>query len=202
MSKIPALLFLDFDGVLNCSESLRRMSRQAEDRKRSGIVKPIPDPSVLAIMDPIDDDKVERVNRILEETGAKVVISSSWRWAYTMRAILQKLVSAGFRGEVVGTTPTVTDYEAERWRLVNGDRRFAVRGLEVLSYLAENVRGPVRVVVLDDCEVPGFEENLVSTTMATGLTDEHVEQAIKILAAPWDAPKGLEDRVKRHLQVH
>ncbi len=60
-------LFLDIDGVLNHQEWYERTW---EKRKKQEVKYP------YCEFDPLC---VERVNRILNETGAKLVISSSWR---------------------------------------------------------------------------------------------------------------------------
>ena len=51
------VIFLDIDGVLNCQSS----------KSRCGVYVGI------------DADKVARLREIVDETGAKIVLSSSWR---------------------------------------------------------------------------------------------------------------------------
>ncbi len=52
------ILFLDFDGVLNCTAYVRR-------HEGSGVV--------------IAPEKMPLIKRIVEKTGAKIVLSTSWR---------------------------------------------------------------------------------------------------------------------------
>jgi HAD domain in Swiss Army Knife RNA repair proteins len=51
------VIFLDIDGVLNCKE--------------------IPNPSKFLYI--VDEKLLRRLERLLKQSGAKVVLSSSWR---------------------------------------------------------------------------------------------------------------------------
>ena len=74
------VIFLDFDGVLNCGTD--------------------PGTGLNPVM-------VARLNRICEATGAHVVVTSAWRRIYRERCQLADiLVAAGFTGMVAGMTPT------------------------------------------------------------------------------------------------
>src|SRR5258707_9628164 len=57
------IIFLDMDGVLNCYDTTDR------------IVFPPWNQTFLGL----DNDKVQLLSKLVQETGAKVIISSSWR---------------------------------------------------------------------------------------------------------------------------
>ena len=59
------IIFLDVDGVLNTSETFRRRRIEYEKTKKWNVE--------------IDLDRVARLKYIINMTGAKVVLSSSWR---------------------------------------------------------------------------------------------------------------------------
>ena len=68
------ILFLDFDGVLNCYDDIGRGP------------------------DPINPAAVARLNVIVARTGARIVITSSWRLRYPLDALRARLAMAGFEG--------------------------------------------------------------------------------------------------------
>src|ERR1035438_5521397 len=91
------VIFLDIDGVLNSKqwyahdaashEGISSFSSERELWERS-----------------IDPNCVQRLNRILQQTGAVVIVSSSWRKKHALSEIVSILESQGFRGEVAGAT--------------------------------------------------------------------------------------------------
>ena len=60
------IVFLDFDGVLNSHAYFNARTEKFEDVGEAG---------------ELDPTAVERLNRIIDATGALVVVSSSWRYA-------------------------------------------------------------------------------------------------------------------------
>lgn len=163
------ILFLDMDGVLN---SHAFMLERAEARKWEPEPGPLPPgfnmkaPEHWVRM--VDKKAVERLNRILDETDAKVVISSSWRHAHPHpTGRMQKILDlCGFKGEVIDETP-----------VMSGPRSF-----EISSWLAAH---PIasRFVILDDgaSAGDGLTKWFVHTDLAHGLQDADVKKAINIL---------------------
>jgi hypothetical protein len=161
-------LFLDMDGVLNSSEFFDRI-RPTRGRAPS----PQTNEYWITMVDPL---AVMRLNRILEGSGAKVVISSSWRY-YRSADDMQRILSAkGFVGDIIGSTP---DFQTE----VRSDFR---RGNEIETWFVKNKHLDVEsFVILDDLSEDSFVgllPNFVKTTWAYGLRDEHVARALKILS--------------------
>ena len=87
------IIFLDIDGVLNHQLFYEKM-RQSETYKE--IEHPDCD---------LDPETIELLNGLLETTGAKVVISSTWRKGTTIEELQAILEKAGFKGEIIGKTP-------------------------------------------------------------------------------------------------
>jgi len=73
------VIFLDIDGVLN---------------KQDGLNGP----------DHIDSNMVLNLNNIINATGAKVVISSTWRCSMSQDQIQDHLNKFGFTGTIIGMT--------------------------------------------------------------------------------------------------
>ena len=87
------VIFLDIDGVLNCQQAYINGSCEYVDGPGFKYQKFYP-PSK------------ELLNKLIEETGAKVVISSSWRKDGLHR--MQEIWKAeGMLGEVIDTTPSL-----------------------------------------------------------------------------------------------
>lgn len=65
---------------------------------------------------------LEEFNQLVVDTGAKVVISSTWR---TDNDIEDYLREAGLKAEIIGKTPVITS-------------RFSLRGNEIHAWIVEN----------------------------------------------------------------
>lgn len=149
------VVFLDFDGVLNSAEFFRR------------------DPGPFDRLDPL---AVARLNTIVRRSGAKVIISSSWRLQRPVEKLSYLLSQLGFLGEIAGYTPDLSSSV----RIADG---CSVRCLEIRSWLERSAEPVTRFVVLDDAELDELAPRLVKTTFGRGLQDEHVDEALDLLSA-------------------
>lgn len=157
MSKIK-LIFVDVDGVFN-SETYYR--KRAED----GDVRPYP-------LSEFDPEAVKQYMRIIQETGAKTVISSSWRHTDGLRSILKNV---GFRGSPLDFE--ITPYLG------------TIRGLEIKKYMEDYLdKHPDEEIgsycIIDDDIDMLYEQkdNFVRTdAFYGGLTKEKADRVIKIL---------------------
>ncbi len=173
------VLFLDCDGVLNCDESFKPT------------FSPITGEKIFAY-DPIDPDKMERLNQIVAATDCVIVISSAWRVKYTVEQFRLMFVQAGF----VHAPEKIFDVTPR-----NHER---IRGEEIADWLGtwafttnESLEG---ICALDDSDLfPNYEDvdyevsarwssylslirnNFVRTTMKDGLQDVHVAECIRRL---------------------
>lgn len=142
------VIFLDFDGVL-CTEATY-VSRPPGE-----------------LYPPFDPACVARFCRLIEATGAKVVLSTAWRSLGAVRCG-EYLRAAGCNPELVGCTPWFRG--AKRWT-------------EIEAWLAWVPTPVTRYAVIDDdddaCPLNG--DCFVQTAMPTGLTDEHVAMAVAVL---------------------
>ncbi len=154
------VIFLDMDGVLNSHPYILRME--------------IAHPNEMDFIEPIC---VERLNRIVEATGAGVVVTSAWRGQYDFQ---KRLDEHGFKGRFLGETPEIS-------------RANRVRGDEILAWLVDH--GPLDgyVILDDDCDMGRLLPRLVKTSLWTGMLDEHVQPAIDMILKPMglkDFPEG------------
>lgn len=167
-------IFLDIDGVLNDSQfRLEGLHRR--------------DYSVL-----IDPKKVALLKKIVEETGASIVLSSSWSKFWEKE---DSVDSAGKR---------INAALAEYGLTVSAkipQIRDATRSQEIEAFL-QNHPYVVNYVILDDND-HGWSRRLrcrwSKTDSAVGLTQETVEQAVAVLRGELiPLPKEtLLERIKR-----
>lgn len=184
------VIFLDIDGVLNgwdLSEYVKYNiwnivpSKKIKDFIRS-----------LSHYTDVDKKRVKRLGKICKKTGAKVVLSSSWRngllnyngtrhYDSDINKLFWNLIDK-YRIEVIDKTPRLrTSYKRED---------------EIKAWLSEHSEVDNFIILDDeDADLQSFiGSRLVKTSHKdykgyiacserkwSGLTNEHVKQAIKIL---------------------
>ena len=160
MQKNKALVFLDFDGVLN-------------DASRSYVGN-------------INRDAVARLNRLVTKGDADVVVSSSWRLTYPLDVLRGMLKSNGFTGRVIDVTPKDLEFLIDGESTTRGHEILA--WLETAGLIQRD--GSVTtclcpVVILDDAEPMGpLDHFLIRTHPCDGLTNENVDGALRQLSRP------------------
>ena len=145
------IIFLDVDGVLNNESWVIRCAEEDNyyPLRENGL----------------EDRALALLAYIVRETGASVVISSSWRRiSAAMQSLLQDL--AKWKIPVVGETP-----------LISGD----IRGNEIQAWLDEHPEVERFVILDDDDDMGDLIPHLVQTTWKNGLQPIHKDAAIHLL---------------------
>lgn len=146
------VIFLDIDGVLNCSETMRK-SRKARGK------------GVGRYSSMIDTGMVHRLNRIISATGAVCVLSSSWRILLKPEQMESVLQEHGFIGKIIDRTGSCGH-----------------RGNEIRDWLLAHPEVEKYIVLDDeDSDMDGQYDHLIKTSWDTGIEDEHVTLAINRL---------------------
>lgn len=158
------VIFLDIDGVLNCSTS---RSFCHDD--------------LCGIIHGIDSDKVKRLAKIVDATGAQIVLSSDWKDGWEKYYTTQKPSHAKYLDSHLYKKGKLTIKD----KTPNTHKGSWFRGSEILTYLRTH-QDIENYVILDDTFYDDFankeiEEHLVLTNREVGLTDGDVKNAIKIL---------------------
>lgn len=154
------VIFLDIDGVLNSEKTFLSKNKQ--------------NPDIL----PLEKEKIELLKYLIDATGAKVVISSSWRIGGIKNPVFAKLLSKLKEHEipVLGATPVLG----------------TTRGKEIQEWLKSTSEKVSSFVILDDDnDMEDLSKNLVQTNWSgeeQGLTFEKTLEAINLL---------VKDRIKR-----
>lgn len=146
------IIFLDMDGVLNGDE----------DFIPPGFNKQVS-------IHPIGMKKVHLLRRIIEETGAKVVISSCWRhsWSIDQFNAVFSVFSYWLDGWIIGKTPSL-GYGV-------------TRGYEINAWIKTNNFTGKFVILDDDSDMEPYMDYLVQTNGEIGLTEADAEKAIRLL---------------------
>lgn len=153
------VIFLDVDGVLNTPSSESRCGEYIG----------------------IDDEKVERLKKIVEKTNAGIVLVSTWKkfWRgeeklkplqdYLATYLDEKMAKQGLKA---------VDKTKDR-----SDGQYLSRGEGILEYVYRN--NVDNFVILDDCQFDydgcDLTDKLIKTCQTEGLTDEQVEKVCEIL---------------------
>jgi len=159
-------LFLDVDGVLNSVDWMQQIDgRNAWDQADGGTQ--------------LDPAAVLRLERIVRETGALVVISSSWRKMYDPETIEGFLRRHGFTGKVIGETAHHIPME-ERTTEQQSSGKYQ-RGWEIKAWVDEHPEVTHFAILDDDSDMDGVADHFVHTEYPHGLTDEHVRKVLDLL---------------------
>ena len=143
------VIFLDFDGVLN---SNKYFINSIENQ-----------PFFL------EDEKMELLKNIIDETNAKIVLSTSWREIWGIDLEISKKLKEYFDSyniDIFDVTPCINYNRVD-------EINFWIKQHKIRSF-----------VILDDITGPWFnlESNVIVTNIDfQGLTEEHVKRAINIL---------------------
>ena len=134
------VIFLDIDGVLNSIQD-----------KFSWTIE--------------TDIHFIRLKRIVEKTGAQIVLSSSWRMGNSGRDIVHKRLQQ-FSMDFIDVTP-----------IFNGQHR----GREIADWLSRHEVESF-VILDDEGDMDELVNHLVKTDMNIGLQDGDVDKAINLLS--------------------
>lgn len=173
------ILFLDIDGVLNHTAFLARVQDDKDFAHLTDFGR------YVRMIDPV---AVGRLNRIVDATDAKIVISSTWRRLMTAGQLRKALERAGLKSWVFSQTPCLLTpvLRTPFGKVPTGAPAVGSvqRGREIESWLVLRKKklGVTRFVILDDdSDMEPYMDRLVQTSMKEGLQDEHVEKAIELL---------------------
>ena len=149
MEKIK-VIFLDIDGVLNNSNTTRTT--------QNGCIF-------------VSARLIKRLRHIIQETGAKVVLSSDWRIDRN-----EELLNADF---------LELKYELAKYGIRFYDYTPVMptghRGSEINRWLKEHNEVENFVILDDRCDIEPNKDHWVQTAMSCGLGKEETKSAIKLL---------------------
>lgn len=146
------IIFLDVDGVLNSYDFYQKM---LEEENFDIFNENFLDPKALRFL-----------KKIVEESDAEIVLSSSWKWSNEGRKIVDNFLKEQ-NLSYIDTTPL--------------DYSIPMNKKEEITAWLSNHPNVKKYVILDDDEVDIKSGHQVKTTFAYGLTLEKAIEAIEIL---------------------
>lgn len=171
------VIFLDIDGVLNTESFIRAFWAIARRAKVDRIEAKAFRRAVLndGYGNHFDPCACTQLQRIIEETGAKIVISSSWR--HSGLEFMQNLWKhRELKGEVIDITGTFRDGSDM------GFKERAERGHEIKMWLEKHPEVESYVIIDDDDDMLKEQEPFfVQTEQMYGITINDALKCIQIL---------------------
>jgi len=152
------IIFLDFDGVITTLKSNWHL----------------------------DKEKMEMVKQICDATGAKIVISSSWR-RYTLEQTIEAITT---QETVYGHNPFpvpeyIVDITSRMYAFKHGNKEThygLCRGVEIEQWLSEHQDVTDYVILDDDSDMLLSQKaHFIKTHTFRGISKRDVERAINIL---------------------
>lgn len=148
------VLFLDMDGVMFSFEHLH----------------------VAKTNFAVTESCVKQLNRIVKFTGAKIVLSSTWRRFYSLQKMRKLFKDNGCIAKIIDKTP-------DKPQCISDLRGKGTRGGEIKSWLDAHSEVEKFAVVDDDVFdiVNIITKGVVKTNGYKGLTEEDADKLIEIL---------------------
>lgn len=159
------IIFLDIDGVLNSEETALAWNKITPGQGYGGH---FPETKEISVNDvKWGETLFKNLRKIVEDTGAKIVISSTWRLHFSLAKFKEMFALYGWQD------PPIID-ATNNWGHIRGD--------QIQAWL-DNHEDITHYVILDDASdmLPSQNQFLVQTDYRTGLQIEQEERAIQLL---------------------
>lgn len=150
------IIFLDFDGVMVTFKKVVDYEYCCTDILENGCLK-------------FDTLCVDALNHLILKSNAKIVVSSSWRYAIPENLMSEVLKRQGVTGEFIGYTP----FDQPCWNKHG-------RGEEIKRWLSG--RGVTHFAILDDTDFKwgDLSSFWIKTDCTIGLTASDVRFALHL----------------------
>jgi protein associated with RNAse G/E len=160
------IIFIDCDGVLSTD-------KEVNSEKRYNDVKPE--------YYGFKKECVEQLNRIVEETGAKLVASTSWRLHWNFNDLKTIFKTLGVKTPLIDKTDEVSlggyrSKDGNMYRQIDKERV-----VEIRNWVKENEKDIESWCAIDDFPMFGLMPNIVITNEKDGLTQKDADKVIAIL---------------------
>lgn len=153
------LIFLDIDGVLN--------TNYTEELTPTAAIF-------------VEDSKIKILKQIIDETDAKVVLSSTWRWGWMH---LEEGKESVLSEDFILLERKLREFNIELFDRTPYFGWGRDRGEEIKAYLdnRDDVEGYVIIDDMSSIRLRPCDSHLLQTSEWEGLQEEHVEVAKRIM---------------------
>ena len=161
------VIFLDIDGVLNTKCWYTQMNGNTPKDKYGYT---------------FDPRSVANLKKIIDETGADIVISSSWK-SFGLSELEEMWQDRELPGKLIDITPNSVSDEM----LLNADldhmELFHIRGMEIKEWLDKHGKNVSHYVIIDDMDnfLPEQQSHFVQTDPEVGITNDDVKKVVHLL---------------------
>ena len=161
------VIFLDIDGVLNTQDWHSRMTKDTPRDEFGWAFDPV---------------AVENLAHIVKETGASIVISSSWKFL-GLAKLREMWKIRNLPGIVLDITPNTISDELLLNANLDEMKLGVCRGNEIKEWLSKHKGEVSNYVIIDDFDdlLPEQDDHVVLTDTLIGITKFDAEKAIAIL---------------------
>lgn len=151
------VIFLDFDGVMDTYYYSHVLAKDGKpDNDEYGTI--------------FDPNSVRNLKSIIDQTGADIVVTSSWKYLMSYKDILKMWKARQLPGFVTDVTPNI-----------QGSR---YRGNEIDAWIRES-KSDCKYVILDDLGAENFNRHQLPRLLIIdpfyGINEDIVERAIALL---------------------
>ncbi len=167
-------IFLDFDGVLNSENNFSKLQQQG-----------LPFADMYGYL--FDSSAVECLRKIIEQTNAEIVVSSTWR-IEGLQHLQTMWEERNLPGKLHSVTPfcqlPFIDIDMDIDELLEkGKISCGSRGTEIAEWLSTKSPREYTYVILDDLNdmLPEQKEHFVQIDPKTGITEKNIPEIIEIL---------------------
>lgn len=161
------VIFLDIDGVLNTRDWHCRMTKDTPRDEFGWVFDPV---------------AVANLAHIIDETGAVIVISSSWKF-YGVPKLRKMWEIRKLPGTILDITPNTVSDEMLLNANLDEMELGVCRGNEIKEWLSRHKGEVSNYVIIDDFDdlLPEQGNHAVITNTLVGITESDAEKAISIL---------------------
>jgi hypothetical protein len=165
--KMKKIIFLDIDGVLNTRDWHSRMTKDTPRDEFGWVFDPV---------------AVENLAHIINETGANIVVSSSWKYL-GMTKLKEMWDIRNLPGDLLDITPNTVSDEILLNANLDEIELGVCRGNEIKEWLSKHKGEVSNYVIIDDFDdlLPEQMCHAVITNTLIGITESDAEKAITIL---------------------
>ena len=161
------VIFLDIDGVLNTQDWHGRMTKDTPRDEFGWVFDPV---------------AVENLGHVVKETGASIIISSSWKFL-GLAKLREMWKIRNLPGTILDITPNTVSDEVLLNANLDEMELGVCRGNEIKEWLSKHKGEVSNYVIIDDFDdmLPEHEDHVVLTDTLIGITEFDAEKAIAIL---------------------